>query len=393
MEKEQPKKKHKKKKDKEEDLSEEDNLESRNKMIYGDRFEVMSKKLLGKGSFGWIYLCHDLFYNDKLVAIKIELDSQKRSKLSLEKAILETMSGVEGFPEVYAYGQKDGKNFMAMENLGPNLHNIYDYCNRNFSLKTVCLIGIQAVTRIENLHNKGYLHRDIKPENFTIGVEENTSRIYLIDFGLSKKFKDQKNEHIPYLENKCLTGTARWASINNHFGIEQSRRDDLESLAYILVYFLSGSLPWQGHNASNKVLKYKKIMTSKMSIPIEVLCKELPSEFCRFLNYIKSLKFNEKPDYDFLRELFFRVLAINFPNEYEFDFEWNRIEDENEDHNFLKPKSKMTTEFVNRFGENEGSCEVNDVTEGDITESVDDSERGNSDNQVFSAIENFYNKL
>ena len=190
----------------------------------------------------------------------------------------------------------------------------------------------------------------MKPENLLIGIENNTNKIYMIDFGLSKSYKNSKKEHISYKENKSLTGTARWASINNHLGIEQSRRDDLESLGYILIFLLISSLPWQGHNASNRNLKYKKIMESKMATPIEVLCKDLPEEICMYLNYSKCLKFNEKPDYDYLKELFFTMLNMYYPEEDEFDFEWNRIEEDVDVngvfHNLKKQNSILKNDSV-----------------------------------------------
>lgn len=379
------KKKSKNKKEKEKEKDKEvitEELETKTKLIYGDRFEILTQKLLGKGSFGRIYLSKDLFFMNKLVALKVEYQQLKKSKLPQEKVILEQMSGEIGFPHFYSFGIKDGKNFIAMETLGPNLHSLFDYCNKNFSLRTVAIIAIQALSRIETLHRKGLLHRDIKPENFAIGIEEKTSMIYLIDFGLSKRYLDSENNHIPYIENKSLTGTARWASINNHFGIEQSRRDDLESLGYILVYFLLKSLPWQGVNASNKLIKYKKIMSTKMSITVENLCQDLPTEFCRYLNYVKALKFNERPDYQFLRELFFRILAIYYPEQYEFDFEWNRLEDENDENQILSLAIRNSTKSF------KSTHKSNNQDDDDITE---DLEHSLSELRNQTSIENFYN--
>ena len=189
------------------------------------------------------------------------------------------MKDEEGFPKIFGFGSHGEANYIAMEVLGPNISTLYDYCSNHFSLQTVLLIAIQCIDLIEKLHNKCYLHRDVKPENFLIGIEENTNKIFMIDFGLSKRYKDFNGDHIQYSENKNLTGTARYASINSHLGIEQSRRDDLESLGYMLVYLLKKNLPWQGINDSSKEMKYKKILEKKMSIPIEVLCKDLPSKF------------------------------------------------------------------------------------------------------------------
>ena len=159
------------------------------------------------------------------------------------------------------------------------------------------------------MHERGFIHRDIKPENFLISSNIKSSTIYIIDFGLAKRYKDPKTLlHIPYRDNKNITGTARYASLNTHIGIEQSRRDDLESLCYVLIYLLKGDLPWKGLTAKNKKEKYQKIMEYKKTHPIEELCKGYPEEFQEMLKYSRNLKFDEDPDYEllseFLRKLF-----------------------------------------------------------------------------------------
>ena len=134
--------------------------------------------------------------------------------------------------------------------------------------------------------------------------------MHVIDFGLAKKYRDPKTHiHIPYRENKNLTGTARYASINTHLGIEQSRRDDMESLGYVMMYFLRGNLPWQGLKAATKRHKYEKISEKKMSTPIEILCKGYPMEFVTYFQYCRSLRFDDKPDYSYLRKMFRDLFA------------------------------------------------------------------------------------
>lgn len=172
------------------------------------------------------------------------------------------------------------------------------------------------------MHLKGIIHRDIKPENFLIGIGKNSRLIYMIDFGLAKKYIDPKTQsHIEYKANKNLTGTARYASVNTHLGIEQSRRDDLECLCYVLIYLLKGSLPWQGFGARKKEEKYKKIMEMKLAIPVESLCRGLPEEFVMMLKYCKQLRFDEKPKYqimkDFLKKMFERENL-----KYDLQFDW-----------------------------------------------------------------------
>ena len=173
------------------------------------------------------------------------------------------------------------------------------------------MIFDQVIGKIEYIHSQGFIHRDIKPDNFLIGLGRKANIVYVIDFGLSKRYKDPRSGvHILYRDGKSLTGTARYASVNTHLGIEQSRRDDLEGLAYVLIYFLKGSLPWQGLRAHNKKEKYTKIMQSKIDTTPEALCQRLPPEILNFLNYTRALKFAERPDYvhikKMLKELFFR---------------------------------------------------------------------------------------
>mmetsp|Transcript_27303 Transcript_27303/g.20438 ORF Transcript_27303/g.20438 Transcript_27303/m.20438 type:complete len:135 (+) Transcript_27303:419-823(+) len=134
---------------------------------------------------------------------------------------------------------------MVIDLLGPSLEDLFKFCGGRFSLKTVLMIAHQILGTIARLHAKNFVHRDIKPENFLMGLGRKSHIVHLIDFGLAKRYRDGKtHQHIPYKENKNLTGTARYASVNAHLGIEQSRRDDLESIGYILVYFANGSLPW-----------------------------------------------------------------------------------------------------------------------------------------------------
>jgi len=181
------------------------------------------------------------------------------------------------------------------------------------------------LSRIEYIHSKHYIHRDIKPENFLMGIGKKTHQLYIIDYGLAKQYYDPiKKCHIPYKEGRNLTGTVRYISINTHLGIEQSRRDDIQSIAYILIYLLKGKLPWQGIKVKNEKEKYSKIKEMKIQTTIEELCMECPNEIQLFLKYSQEMKFDEKPDYVYLRQLL-KTICENHNFYYNFlDYDWNR---------------------------------------------------------------------
>lgn len=287
--------------------------------IVGRKFKLGRK--IGSGSFGVIYLATDMDTYE-IVAVKIESSSSKHPQLFYEAKIYNALQGGSGIANVKWCGVDGEENVLIIDLLGPSLEDLFVYCGRKFTLKTVLMLADQMLTRIEFMHSKGYLHRDIKPDNFLMGLGRKANQVYVIDFGLAKRYRDSTtNRHIPYREHKNLTGTARYASSNTHLGIEQSRRDDLESLGYVLLYFLRGSLPWQGLKAATKKQKYEKICEKKISTPIEVLCKSCPVEFASYFHYCKSLTFDQRPDYGFVKRLF-RDLFDRQGYDFDYVFDW-----------------------------------------------------------------------
>jgi casein kinase 1/casein kinase 1 epsilon len=291
-----------------------------------NNFKLVRK--LGSGAFGEIFQGINSKTNQE-VAIKFEDINTKHPQLFYEAKLYQYLqrdpsSIGKGIPQVH-YCTTEGKyNIMVMDLLGPSLEDLFNACNRKFSLKTVLMLGEQMLARIEFIHSKLILHRDIKPDNFVIGQGKMQHKVYMIDFGLAKKYQDRDGKHIPYREGKSLTGTARYASINTHLGIEQGRRDDLECVGYVLLYFLRGSLPWQNLRANTKKEKYDKIMEKKLGTPIEILCKGFPSEFLTYMVYCRNLKFEDKPDYAYLRSLL-KDLFAKLGYEWDYEYDWTII--------------------------------------------------------------------
>lgn len=305
----------------------------------GGRFLLSHR--LGNGSFGDIFEGYDK-QSKRVVAVKLERKKARYPQLSYESKVyrvlhqppigqneimarqlaLDTYSStgdsaqnqqivktepyiVVGIPQIFYFDSEGDYNIMVMELCGPSLEDVFNYCHRRFSLKTVLMLAEQLLNRIQYFHEKGFVHRDIKPENFVLGNGIKGHIIYIIDYGLSKLYWEvKKNSHIPFAEGRPLTGTARYCSANVHRGYEQSRRDDLESIGFLFIYFLQGSLPWQGIQAKDQQLKTIKIGEKKISVPLDELCAGLPREFMKYCQYCRALSFTSQPDYDYLRGLF-----------------------------------------------------------------------------------------
>jgi len=270
--------------------------------IANGRFEI--EKRLGAGCFGEVWRGVNAETRQE-IAVKFESLQARTQQLEQEAAIMSLLRQPvqpQGFSECFYFGREGRYNCMAMELLGRSLEDCMQLCKGRFTARSSAMVAGQLIRRAEYLHSKGIIHRDIKPENFMWGVKGKIHHVYMIDFGLSKRYYDKT--HIPMRTKLSLTGTARYASINAHRGVEQSRRDDLEAIGHMLLYFLRGVLPWSGLDAKTTEEKYRKIRQKKEDTPLNDLCAGYPEEFQTYLQVSRNLDFTEKPDYRMLRKLF-----------------------------------------------------------------------------------------
>lgn len=279
------------------------NNQGLNGNVVGLHFRIGKK--IGEGSFGIIFEGINLLTNQH-VAIKFEPRKSEAPQLRDEYRAYRILHGCVGVPNAYHFGQEGLHNILVIDLLGPSLEDLFEWCERKFSTKTTIQVAKQMISRVQSIHERNLIYRDIKPDNFLIGLpsSKEANVIHIVDFGMAKYYRDPKTkQHIPYRERKSLSGTARYMSINTHLGREQSRRDDLESLGHVFMYFLRGSLPWQGLKAPTNKLKYEKIGEKKQTTNIADLCSGFPDSFAEYLNYVRNLRFDETPDYDYLRHL------------------------------------------------------------------------------------------
>ena len=344
----------------------------------GGRYRLGKK--IGTGSFGEIFEGTDIFDNSP-VAIKLEHNTVKYPQLLFEAKLLKSIPGT-GIPTMHWFGIAGEYNAMVMELLGQNLEDLFNYCTKNFTLKTILMITIQIIERIKHVHENNYVHRDIKPENFLVGKDNTSKIIYILDFGLAKRYRDEHTHiHIPLKENRNLTGTARYASCNAHNGLEQSRRDDMESIAYVILYFFKGKLPWQGLKCKDKNEKYAKIKDMKMSITPEKLCEGFPIEFANYLTKVKKLGFEEEPAYkDYIK--MFNDLFKSKDFEMDYMYDWVTVKNNT---NVLKEASLLRSQEYSKQDESKKNEGVDSTLQGNNN---DTKQMGNYQQNVDKDMQN-----
>ena len=300
------------------------------------------KKKIGQGAFGSVYLGKSISDN-KSVAIKVEKKNVQRPSLEAEAYLLVALKGF-GVPEMLSFGNAKSYRALVEPLLGQNLFNIFIQNGMQFSLEDICLISIQVIERIQFVHSHFIIHRDIKPDNFLIGKED-PNVIYLVDFGLSKKYRSSTTKkHVPFRITGKLTGTLRFSSANALRGGEQSRKDDLISIGYMIIFFMRRKLPWQQFNrVKNDIEKYIKIYKMKKEIKPEQLCQNLPQEMVMYMRYVQKLGFEQNPDYKYLKDLFKSILKKKNENYDKLLFSWIKASDFKKLKKVVNPSSRRSS--------------------------------------------------
>ena len=287
-----------------------------------NKYKLIRK--LGQGSFGSIYQAQSKCSN-KYYAVKLEEMRQNQFVLE-EESIFISYLNCPRIPKLKTFGYSGSLIILVMELLGDSLDKIFDKLpSRKMSIRCVCNIAYQLLMIFEIIHNCNIIHRDIKPANVAIGFEGKSKFIYLLDFGLSKKYRSSKTKkHFPFVQGNKLIGNARYSSINALDGGTQSRRDDLESLGYLLLYLLLGRLPWQGHISHSKEDKYYKIREIKKNTTPEELCQGLPPQIQEYVEYTRNLEYETDPDYNYLKNLFLTILK-HYNWEFDYYYDWDQV--------------------------------------------------------------------
>ena len=319
---------------------------------YFSKYKAIKK--LGEGSFGKVYKAE---YNGEYYALKFESQNEGQNLLESEATIMSYLKG-PNIPLIKSFGYSGEYNVLVMQLLGLSLEDIFNK-REKFSIKTTAMLGYQMINVLQFIHDKHIIHRDIKPDNYVMGLNDMNAVLYLLDFGLAKKYRSSKTlVQYPYVKKKKLTGTARYASIHALEEMEQSRRDDLESTGYVLMYFLRGNLPWQGLKIKTKDNRYQKILDKKKATTSEELCKNFPIEFKEYIDYTRNLGYTESPNYDKLRKNFINVVTKTLKEDFDFIYDWttqNDIKKRKNDNMILEISKKYT-----KTEQNENEKDKND---------------------------------
>ena len=368
-----------------------------------NKYKLIRK--LGQGSFGSIYQAQSK-YSRKYYAVKLEEMKQNQFILEEESIFLSYLN-CPRIPKLKTFGYSGSLIVLVMELLGDSLDKIFDKLpSRKMSIRCVCNIAYQLLTIFEIIHNCNIIHRDIKPANVAIGYEGKSKFIYLLDFGLSKKYRSSKTKkHFPFVQCNKLIGNARYSSINALDGGTQSRRDDLESLGYLLLYLLLGRLPWQGHISHSKDDKYYKIREIKKNTTPAELCQGLPPQIQEYVEYTRKLEYETDPDYNYLKNLFLTILK-NYNWDFDYYYDWDRVgltgsEIKDKEKDTKKEESKLSLEKVHEIPKL--CAKISDLIEERkrnknifdqdrfVTDPEEESQFNLSAYPVESTFENYYN--
>eukprot|EP00505_MAST-04D_sp_SCG-Rhode-Island_P003337 Stramenopile-MAST_4_protein_3337 len=278
-----------------------------------NRFDLTHK--ISEGSFGQVFMGIDSKTGTR-VAVKLEAVSSKSQQLLHEADVYKGLQTAEGIPKVLWSGTDGSNNVLVLDLLGPDLDELFDFCGRQFSNKTVLQFGLHAISLLEHVHRCGYIYRDMKPQNFLVGHGmEGAGSLYILDFGLTKAVSDVTKKR-----GRGLVGTARYASISAHRGDPPSFRDDMESLGYIMIYFCRGSLPWSGIKAKTTKEKYALIANKKMDVSLKDLCSGHDQGYAAFIQYCRNLRPEQPIDYNKLRKMVTDIAdrtGVNFDGYYD----------------------------------------------------------------------------
>ena len=352
---------------------------------YFSKYRTIKK--LGEGSFGKVYKAE---YNNEYYAIKFEDRVKGQNLLETEANIMSYLKG-PNIPSIKSYGYSGEFNILVMQLMGKSLEEIFNKLQK-FSVKTTSLLGYQMVSILQYIHDRHIIHRDIKPDNFVMGLGKYNADLYILDFGLAKKYRSSKTlEQCPYIKKKKLTGTARYASIHALEEMEQSRRDDLESVGYILMYFLRGNLPWQGLKIKSKEDRYKKILDKKKEVSSEQLCQNFPEEFKEYLEYTKNLEYTEEPKYEKIKMKFKNLIIKKLKDNFDFIYDWTTQHDIKMRQINYQHKTKDKEEKIEEKNilKQENNKDINIIVENNIPRIVQDDE---IDNDIINMDGNKENK-